>query len=237
MPKKIVSKLLVLNAVLVAAFFMLLQTGCGNGIAISESTKESIGLPPLLRSFAVQRQRQFVVPLNSKFYIPTPVWSFQKERVNPQELSSLLAQAVTSRFPNVATSGAVQDISEAIKQARTKSANFVLYVRPNDWHQRAEDNPSASKQVVCAPSGSWSEAPNADDLVKQEDNCRLAHNVTLDIARANLTIWLIDAPTGQVLDLINIESQSGLLPVSQGSTGALLRAPFADVVRRLAPSN
>lgn len=228
-----------IGAAALAAFFLVVGTGCSNGIAVSDSGSDSMGLPPLIKSFSVKRQRQFVLPINAKFYIPTPVWTFQKEKVNPLEISSLLAQAIGSRFPNVVTSGAVQDMSEAIRQARSKSANFVLYVRPNDWHQRAEDNPSAPKvaQVSCAPATDWSNAPAADDLAMQEDRCQKTHNVNLDNARADLTVWLIDAPTGQVMDLINIESQSGLLPLSSGTSAALLRGPFTEVARRLAPSS
>ncbi|HET8706396.1 MAG TPA: hypothetical protein VFM46_08855, partial [Pseudomonadales bacterium] len=148
-----------ISAAVLAAFFLFSVTGCQNGLEVSDSTHDSVGLPPLIKSYSVKRQRQFVLPINSKFYIPTPVWTFQKEKVNPQELSSLLAQAISARFPNVVTSGAVQDMSEAIRQGRSKSANFVLYVRPNDWHQRAEDNPSAPKQpqVSCAPGGDLSD--------------------------------------------------------------------------------
>lgn len=225
-------------SILVMLVFSLTATGCKNGVAMSDASS-TVGLPPLIKSYAVKRQRQFVLPINSRFYVPTPVWSFHKEKVNPLELSSLLAQAVNSRFPNVISSGAVQDVNEAVRQARAHSANFVLYIRPNDWHQRAEDNPSAKPgpSEVCTPSIDLSTSPVADDLARQEAHCERVHNVNLDNARADLTIWLIDAPTGQVMDLIRVESQSGLLPVSDGSSTGLLQAPFAEVVQRLAPTS
>lgn len=224
-------------SILAMLIFSLTVTGCKNGVAMSDASS-AVGLPPLIKSYTVKRQRQFVLPINSRFYIPTPVWSFHKEKVNPLELSGLLAQAVSSRFPNVISSGAVQDVSESIRQARAHSANFVLYIRPNDWHQRAEDNPSAKSgpSEVCVPTLDLAGAPPADDLARQEERCERVHNVNLDNARADLTIWLIDAPTGQVMDLIRVESQSGLLPVSDGSSAGLLQAPFAEVAQRLAPT-
>lgn len=152
--------------------------------------------------FTVHRHRNFVFPLDTSFYIPIPMVKAESSAVDVFVLESsveIAFSALASRFPYAVTGLHPEGLEAAFNSAAEKRCNYVFYMEFIDIHD----------SVGFPTRPDWP-GPGGID-------------------RIHLKVILAEVKTRQIIDSIDIQSESGWSSFFQDRPIELLRMPLRNV--------
>jgi len=159
----------------------------------------SIGLAD---HFTVHRHRNFVFPLDTSFYIPIPMVRAESPAVDVFVLESsveIAFSALTSKFSYAVTGSHPEGLEAAFNSAADKRCNYVFYMEFIDIHD----------SVGFPMRPDWP-GPGGID-------------------RIHLKVILAEVKTRQIIDSIDIQSESGWSSFFHDRPIELLRLPLRNV--------
>lgn len=136
----------------------------------------------LVDHFTVSRHRNFVFPIDASFYIPIPTVKAQSHSIDVFVLESsvdIAYSALSSRFPYAITGSHPEGLDAAFTSAEEKRCNYVFYM----------------EFIETFDSVGWPGRPDWP--------------VPGGVDRVHLKVILAEVRTRQIIDSIDIQSESG----------------------------
>ena len=129
-------------------------------------------------------------------------------------VTSLVAAALNRQFSDIRVGGMPESLGLSITSARMAGANFVIYPKVLLWDDRV---------------GTWGEIYRSLHSNGSEE---IVQSFGLD--RARLQIIIMDATNNIMVDLVEVEADSGLLSLYADQPGTLLIPALEDYFSKLA---
>jgi hypothetical protein len=180
--------------------------------------------------FSIHRDRHFIAPKDAGFYVAVAreQTSDGASETAMRDISESARQAFARYFPQVARGEEVETVAEALLSARQRHLGFMLYPRVSALDKKVK---SSSMGSVCS---------NVSKLIpitcgnEKKDDAEAKTEKNIEIyGSAVLTLWLYDAMSGNVMDVVNIESERGFFTPTRTELPSLLQAPFTELALSL----
>lgn len=190
----------------VLALLGLLQ-GCVSPIDMQQTSRYYLGEAGALNHYTIHRPANWTIQSDARLYIAQghflPVGHAY---ARPNVVAEEAFNAAVNVFPRVRRAARPAGLDEALEEARSHYADFLLYTR----FARAQDG--LASRVTREQQGSLPVLGND---------------------QAVLQLTLFDVGSGRQLDYAMIEARGGFLQFFRQPPEALLRRPLDDYMQRL----
>ncbi|MES3008078.1 MAG: DUF4823 domain-containing protein [Pseudomonadota bacterium] len=206
-----------------------LQTLYNDSLAVS-------GSAGLTAEHRIERNSHWVLPQDTSFYVamsgindvlvlspplePVHDESLEQQtsrdlRNPPDQVSDLLIDEISLRFPRVLRAGQTESLFNARQSALSNGLDYVVYPRLLVWEDTA---------------GTWSEIAAT---LRYTEGQALLDGFGLDRARLQLTV--LETNSGRIMDVVSIDSRGGVLALYQENPQRLLASALGRYVDSLVP--
>lgn len=230
---RVVAHQSVVNPTLINALLLTLMLGFLSGCASQDvelNPPRTTGASNLLFDhYKIYRSRSFVLPSDARVLVAKPVVAKPLLKQFPQMSSQVqMAQleALKTRFPVVNGTRQAVSLDVALREARNKNQQFLVYPTVSVWHQT-----QLAKKLNCSDEKVDIHTPKGISQISTITQCDWEFAVPYD--KIYLAIWVYDVASGKQLDTLSIYSKSGIVSFFGDEPATLITAPLNEVANLL----
>ncbi|MDX1489851.1 MAG: DUF4823 domain-containing protein [Pseudohongiellaceae bacterium] len=211
--------------ILTVALMTLFLAGCADLQRAYEESVAATALVGVIPRHKVDRTGHWILHRDTSFYVAVsgqqyletvvPIPSPNTEQRVLNAVSNVLVDEIGVRFPRVLRAQEPQTMFDARMSAISNGIDYVVYPRLLVWQDTA---------------GTWTELA---DALRYHHPSNVEDSFGLDRARLHLT--LMEAGSGRIIDVVQIESRAGLATLYEESPDRLLVAAVGRYVDTLVP--
>lgn len=204
-------------------------SACGHVQHLYNQGLSATGATGLIPDHRVNRNSNWVLGPDTSFYvalsglaaIQDAVLNHDSAVVQPgalyveDQVADLLANQIGRQFPRVMRASDTETLFDARQSALANRIDFVIYPRVYVWEDTV---------------GTWSELANTLRYRKGTDM-----GAAFGLDRARLQLTLLDASSGRILDVVNIDTRAGVINLYEENPQRLLASAVGRYVNSLVP--
>lgn len=183
----------------------------------------------LFDHYKIYRTRSFILPSDARLLVAKPVVAKPLLKQFPKlssEIQMAQLEALQTRFPVVNGTRQAVSLDVALRQAKNKNQQFLVYPTVSVWHQT-----QLAKKLNCSDEKVDIHTPKGISQISTITQCDWEFAVPYD--KIHLAIWVYDVASGKQLDTLSIYSKSGILTFFGDEPATLVTAPLNEVANLL----
>jgi hypothetical protein len=188
--------------------------GCSSLNMLYNDSREMVQGSGLIRSESITRNSRWVLPRNSSFYLARSSTLADVSIDETRTLTTVVEEAALRHFRRVRIGLFPESLDYSLTSASMAGANYVIYPTLLTW----DDN-----------LGTWTEI--AQSLLNDSTD-EIVTSFGLD--QVAVQIIILDTATGNMVDLVKVESESGFFSLYGDQPGALLAPALENYFSNLA---
>ncbi len=197
---------------LIIVSFALLA-GCTSLSEVYLQSSELVKNSYLFTTAETSRSSAWVLPRQTHFYLARNSELTELNSLHSQALTEVIAQAIANNFRNPTVGGLPESLAQALTSADAVAADFLVFPSILIWDDRVS---------------TWQET---FDSLRYRGSIEVAE---FGLDKTRLQLVVMHAATGKVMDVVRIDSSSGVLTLYEDTPDKVvypsLKSFFAGLV-------